>query len=307
MSDPLNSNGVYMDMPTFYQPMVEALIMSMGVVAQAQGETSLGIDQKNEAKLDGTNVTVTDGKSEEAAIVCLGGLPVFAEERGLVNNPHPRYEILIDPLDGTRPFLNGAPTSTVIMALYDKVDKQVVGCFVGEPVSGRVWHYMPGMDSTRVGYVAFNGEELAIMSQVPVSVFTGDLGPKITVYSDFYPGFTKKGSHSFSNEEQAKLFEMIFGKVSAISMLGSNAIHHALVAMGNKHDVAGAITTCLGGAWDVAPVILVEKAGGAVRGFTRVDGVWEEQSPLDIKAHHFTISGNSRKTVDTLSNILTSI
>lgn len=290
------------EMAIFSEAMEKALHAMMGVVKSAQQGTTQGIDQKNSGKPDGTNVTITDYASEAAALIHLEGLPVFAEERGIVGNPHPQYEILIDPLDGTRPFLNGAPTSTCINALYDKVKKEVIGCMVGEPVSGRVWKYMPGMESSMVYYLGefFTGP-------TSIHVFDGEMGVKTTVYADFYPTFTKKGSHSLSDEEQAKLFGRLFGKVSAISMFGSNAIHHALVAGGRKKDVVGAITACLGGPWDVAPVILVAKAGGCVRGFTRIEGAWEEQPAMDIKAHHFTISGNTPETVGKLVDVLTSI
>jgi fructose-1,6-bisphosphatase/inositol monophosphatase family enzyme len=282
-----------MDVRLFFKPMHLAIAGMMRVVQMAQRDSSHGVDQKNSNKPDGTNVTITDYNSEMVAIAALEGLPVFAEERGLVGAKHERYEILIDPLDGTRPFLNGAPTSTCILGLYDHIKKQVVGCLVGEPVSGRVWGYLPGMEGPKVWYL--NNPD-----GTPMKVFAGEVGPKTTVYADFYPGFTKPGSHSFTNVEQQILFSRLFGEVCAISMFGSNAIHHALVAMGDKHDVAGAITSCLGGPWDVAPVILVHAAGGCVRGFTRNDGVFDEVDGLDIKAHHFTISGNNRATVGKL-------
>jgi fructose-1,6-bisphosphatase/inositol monophosphatase family enzyme len=284
----------------YYSQMYDAMVASMRVVSSAQTAVTFGKKLENEHKPDGTNVTVTDYASEQAALACLQGLPVISEERGIVGAPHDRYEIWIDPVDGTRPFLNAASTSTVIVGLYDKVFHEVIGCLVGEPATGRYWRYMPGTDGTTVGYVGRN-------NSAPAFVYDGGLDKKKTVYVDLYPGFTKKGSHSLSDEEQARLFSTLFGKVCAVSMFGSNAIHHALVSIGRGHDVAGAITACLGGYWDVAPVILVAKAGGCVRGFSRIDGVWTEEPPLDVKRHHFTISGNSTSTVERLVDVLTSI
>lgn len=288
-------------MEHYITPMRQALLAMMDSVALNQRATSLGKKLENEAKPDGTNVTVADYASESAAMPHLEGLPVFAEERGLVGVSDDIYEILVDPLDGTRPFLNAAPTSTNIVALYNKQERQITACLVGEPVSGRVWEYFPCMDAPALYY--HNNPENKFVCQV----YEGSIGPKVTTYIDLYPGFTKFGSASLTNEEQSAVFSRLFGKVSAVSMFGSNAIHHALVSMGKGHDVAGAITTCLGGAWDVAPALLVQKAGGCVRGFRRELGVsvFTECDPLDIKLHHFTVSGNSEATVGKLVDALT--
>jgi fructose-1,6-bisphosphatase/inositol monophosphatase family enzyme len=138
-------------------------------------------------------------------------------------------------------------------------------------------------------------------------VWDGSLNPKSTVYLDLYPGFTRDGCKTLSTQEQSKLFSMIHGSVSAVSMLGSNGLHHALVANGGK-GVAGAITTALGGPWDVAPVALVLASGGAARAFSRgEDGIWVDRDPRDVYSYDFLVTGNSTATVEKLSQILTSL
>ena len=81
-------------------------------------------------------------------------------------------------------------------------------------------------------------------------------------------------------------------------------MHHALVANGGER-VAGAITTAIGGPWDVAPVKLVLDAGGAAAAFSRPRyGEWIECDPLAIDTYDFLVTGNSLATVETLTEIL---
>lgn len=270
--------------------MRNAVKASMVVVQQAQNrqaQVQLGIEQKS----DGTIVTNVDKTSETAALGCLDGILVQAEEggvvRGLMGVHNSRYAVRLDPLDGTAPFTNGASTSTVIAALFDQEEEKVVGVIVGEPATGRIWETFPNQ-------------------LIKTRVWIGEMGPKTVVYTDFYPNFSRKGCRTLDNCEQGDLFARLFGN-AMVNMMGSNGLHHALVANGGQN-VTGAITTAIGGPWDVAPVKLVLDAGGAARAFSRPEsGEWIERDPLAIDTYDFLVTGNSQVTVDKLSEILTTL
>lgn len=289
--------------------MQEALQASMSVVRTAQARRGDRFDLENNDKLDGTTVTKVDKRSERIGGKFLMDLSVHAEEggfkKGAVDLKNARYQVLFDPLDGTRPFINGAPTSTVILGLFDKELQQVVACFVGEPCSQGFWKLKDNV--THACHFVEAGTSFPVEVSRPCSVWQGDLSLKSTVYLDLYPGFTRKGCKALSVEEQSRLFSSIHGTVSAVSMMGSNGLHHALVANGGE-GVIGAITTAIGGPWDVAPVILVLMAGGAACAFSRTEeGEWFKRDPLDVYSYDFLVTGNSVETVETLSQILTSL
>ncbi|MDO8591183.1 MAG: inositol monophosphatase family protein [bacterium] len=293
------------------QAMLEAVIASMAVVRQNQG----GQDEV-EVKRNKTLLTATDKGSEMSGLKKLfASLPrkigVEAEERGKVRVG--TGKVLFDPLDGTKPFVIGALSSTVIAAFYDEAKKQVTACIVGEPVSGRVWVAEADKPTVRMNYdfeerkflgpiQNYEFQDSTICEVSPVN----PVGSGATVFLDLYPGFTRKDAKVLSNDEGAKLFSALFGRFG-ISMLGSNGLHHALVANGAE-GVAGAITTAIGGPWDVAPVLLVLQAGGAARAFSiEPSGNFKEQDPLDVFSYHFLVTGNSQETVDELSRVLLSV
>jgi len=293
------------------QVMLDAVVASMKVVRQKQGGQVGAV----EVKRDKTLLTATDKESEAAGLQVLTGMlsdeiGVNAEERGKVKVGI-RGTILYDPVDGTKPFVIGALSSTVIAAFYDEVKKQVTACVVGEPVSGRVWVAEKGNGTGKLQYDfqrhSFEDQPLKEETCFPCRVSEGSpIGSGATVFIDLSPGFTRKDARVLSNSEATKLFSLLFGKYG-ITMLGSNGLHHALVANGAE-GVAGAITTAIGGPWDVAPVLLVLEAGGAARAFSvEQDGKLKERDPLDVFSYHFLVTGNSQATVDELSGALLSV
>lgn len=293
--------------------MISALEASMNSVKFSYQDVSNATHFKV-VKPDSTLLALADIASERAGLNWLSDIAVHAEEsgklplaKGSILAGGGKYTVLFDPLDGTRPFVCGAPTSTVIIGLYDNTIKQVVGCFVGIPANQYFWQAMEGSKNLKAGTSFCFAHFLPLVDgyhQFPRHVWKGSLNPKSTVYLDLYPGFTRVGCKTLSVEEQSKLFNGIHGKVSAVSMMGSNGLHHALVANGGE-GVAGAITTALGGPWDVAPVALVLASGGAARAFSRGDdGVWVDRDPRDVYSYDFLVTGNSLYTVETLSQIL---
>ncbi|KKU68821.1 MAG: hypothetical protein UX89_C0001G0012 [Parcubacteria group bacterium GW2011_GWA2_47_16] len=285
--------------------LLAALVASMKVVRKNQG---IG-NHEVEVKRDNSLRTITDRESEQAMLDVIiprlsGGVGVQVEEKGMIRVGNGGLKILGDALDGTITFVRGALGSTVIIAVYDGVAKRVTLCLVGEPASGRVW-VAEADKGTRVRKFDFATEQFG--PEVPVHVAEPlPLGSGATVFLDLYPGFTRKDARVFSVEECVRLFRKIFGKYG-VTMLGSNGIHHALVANGAE-GVAGAITTAIGGPWDVAPALLVLQAGGFARAFSvEPDGSLKEQDPLDVFSYHFLVTGNTQATVDELSEALLTV
>lgn len=278
--------------------LLDALEASMEVVGTYQGGH---LPSDIEHKADNTIVTVADKASESAAAAILQerltGFDFHFEERGQVGNAESRYSVWVDPLDGTAPFANGANTSTVIIAVNDNERKRVTHCLVGEPgVTGKIWYAIEGQGTEIIDRLDFSDQDH------PARVWDGTLNPKSGVLLDLYPDFRGKGYEALSNEEQHKLFSLLFGKAQ-IRMLGSNGYHHALVANGGE-GMAGAITVAYGGPWDCAPVLLVLEAGGAARAFSTDGQYFIEQHPLDVMSYRFLVTGNNQETVDTLSTAL---
>jgi fructose-1,6-bisphosphatase/inositol monophosphatase family enzyme len=276
-------------MSLYTTKMLAALKASMKVVRSAQLTAAKDV----EVKVDGSLVTLTDQKSEEVArrLLRQTGIEIWAEEHGLSNPASSPCGLLVDPLDGTRPFTSGLQTSTVIVALYDKKMKQIIECHVGLPVTGQIWS-------------AEYDLELGVFS-TDLKVWRGPKKSKEVVFLDISPKPTREGSQTLTNDEQAALFTCVFKTGTAVMMAGSNGLHHALVAQGHQ-DVVGAITTSVGGPWDVAPALLVVAAGGAAKAFTRQNGKWKERDPLDPMSFRFLVTGNNVETVERLSKILTS-
>ena len=269
-----------------------ALKKSMEVVRRSQlvGTQYL----KNSEKNDGTIVSITDKKSGQAGRDILKKIPgvKIRDEEGQLTGKGDLI-IYLDPVDGTRPLTIGAVTSTVIIAVYEEETKKVIACFVGEPISGRVWY------ATK-----YTKTILILPTQKrarTVKVWNGTLSNKSGIFADFYPGFKKEGKVVFTNEELT-LLQGQLNNFTGTVMFGSNGAHHALVANGGQY-AAGAITTAIGGAWDVCPVLLVLQAGGYAAAFS-VDenGKLIEEGPLKVANYDILVTANNEETLKALVN-----
>lgn len=270
--------------------MLMALYASTRVVRTYQRTNCVGVETKS----DSTIVTSADRASDEAGKIQLRKIPgvtIHGEESGVEGEGD--ILIYLDPLDGSMPYAAGAMTSTVIVAAVEKKSGKVLCCLVGDPSSERVW-------SAETGGVCE-----ASFAAVPVRVCDGVLDRKSRVFIDSYPGFTKNGRMILSTSQLNALHARIQEK-SGMLMLGSNGLHHALVANGGKGAV-GAITTAIGGPWDVCPVLLVLAAGGFARAFEQTEKGLVEKNPLCVAAYDIVITGNSKETVDTLSGYVLSV
>ena len=282
--------------------MLRALMASMKVVRQYQrGEKTF---DGFETKSDSTIVTACDYASDEAGKAELRKIHeviLHGEESG--EEGEGDTIIYLDPLDGTTSFAFGGGTSTVIVAAVEKKSGEVFHCLVGEPQSGRVWR---ASKDTECEFALFNTSYLKIpKSWHSVHAYRGILDGKSRVILDSCPGFTRQGRTILSTEQLNALHSHIQEK-AGIFMLGSNGLHHALIANGGKGAV-GAITTAIGGAWDVCPVLLVLSAGGVARAFSRTENGFEEKNPLCVASYDLVISGNTREAVDILAGFVLSV
>jgi fructose-1,6-bisphosphatase/inositol monophosphatase family enzyme len=286
--------------------MDEALIASMREVRLGQRNRGI-LHESVGVKNDTTIITTADKDSDaagKAVLIKIPGIRVHGEESGADGSNEIGITLYLDGLDGSMPFAIGAGTSTVIVAATDKTGR-VIHCLVGEPSSARVW--AGGIDEpTKMWYVdgIYGGEE-----DLCRRVHVGDapLSGKTRVLIDSYPGFTRGGRTILTTAELDKLHAKI-QSVSGLMMLGSNGMHHALVASGGGKSQPAAITTAIGGPWDVAPVLLVLQAGGSARAFHVSDetGKLEERDPLQIADYDIVVSGN-KGAVETLSKMLLSL
>ncbi len=201
---------------------------------------------------------------------------------------------LIDPLDGTRAFANGLITSTVIAGIYDRWNKRLICCVVGEPISGRIWL---ASQNTHTHKMLIRADK-NVMEQ-NVTVWNGPLDMQSTVLIDLSHGFTSRGRQILSNKQIAELFGSL-NYLATILMAGSNGLHQALVANGGEK-LAGSITTATGGPWDICGALLVLQAGGTAQGLAMGDDrLLTLIDPLDVLHYDILVTGNSQATVDTL-------
>jgi Inositol monophosphatase family len=284
--------------------LIEAVYASMKVVQGWQWVSCNGVDKTN-----GTIVTQTDRDSEEVALAILKdtGLDIWPEEAGFVGEFKTDQVILYDPLDGTAPFTNGAMSSTVSAAIYCLGRKRVIACVVGEPASRRIWVSSEGLGVWRFqvpveGPLAFREFTVNDSFVEQMNVWTGPLSTKSTVYLDLYPTFKNPGFPTVPDEVWGKFFPQVFA-LSRVNMFGTNCGHHAIIANGSEGAV-GAITTALGGPWDVTPVQLVIEAGGAARAFSTKDSVLVEVDALQVLDYNLLVTGNTPDTVYQLSELL---
>ena len=160
--------------------------------AKAAGKVQLkGLSQlkKIEFKEDHSPVTVIDRQCEDIIRgTILKAFPddgFLGEESGYLEGKSGRRWI-VDPLDGTRPYLRGIPTFSVLIALEDK-DRFIVGVM-----------YFPALKET---YFATEGSG-AFLNDRPIHVSRTDKLNKVMGTSQ---GFVEKAD----TDEGKKLFELM--------------------------------------------------------------------------------------------------
>ncbi len=283
--------------------MVRAIQAGMAVIKRGQrGDVGAVVTKQG----DGQNTVVTkwDKLSEAAMLEVLKEAPynLQSEEIGFVPNAKGResFVFLVDPLDGSKPFAIGAPTSTLSVALYDLGRQTVVSCVVGEPATGRIMLAEEGF-GTRVFYSDMTPSNLA--NTVKTSVWTGPLGAGSVVLVDCYHGFQLKDHPVTPNENWGRLMTEL-NNIGITYAMGTNCGHLAYVALG-RNSVVASITTCRGGPHDITPGLLVSEAGGVVRSFSNRDGTLREVPPLAVMDANFMVAANNVETSNRLVEIFT--
>jgi 3'(2'), 5'-bisphosphate nucleotidase len=137
-------------------------------------------------KPDLSPVTAAD-EAAEAVILedlarLLPGVPVVSEEAAGRDGPGslPACFVLVDPLDGTREFIEGRPEFTVNIALV--VDQEVVAGLVAAPALGRLWRGIVGRDAERLDLI-FNGQCCKPMSPAPIRTRSAPLAGLVATMS----------------------------------------------------------------------------------------------------------------------------
>lgn len=280
--------------------MTKAVWSSMMVICA----NVLGLKMKGaQVKRDGSLLTRVDLESEKAGFQVLQEnfpeIPVLREESGLSEGSG-QWVFLYDPIDGTRPFLSGASTSTVICALYDRQAEAIVGVVIGDPSYRRMWIAFRGAGCKLWG---FGGGEFIFSA--PYKVWKGDLQRKSLVLYECSHAFKRGDRQILTDENMVKLHSLL-QPVVTLQNYGSNGLHHALVANGGDF-VAGAITVAMGGPWDCGGAIAVLEAGGVCSAFRMMEGRrLEEKNPLDPFSYDILVVANSDETRDFLCDCLRS-
>lgn len=277
----------------------EAVLASMQLVRQYQ----LGIQAVGGVVLkpaDKSLLTQVDIKSENLARQVLQQkipeVPVLGEELGGETGNSERF-LLVDPIDGTKPFVVGSSTSTVIVGSYNRRTRNTETVTIGQPATGLVWQ-AHGKEATKQLFDMQNGRPLSDRAE-DCHVWKGDLHPKSIVFVDASRGYVKDGRTVMNNQQVSKLHQILQPLVDTQNY-GSNGMHQALVASGGEF-VAGSITTAIGGPWDVLGAKLVINAGGAAQGLrVESDGSLTDQDPLDPTSYDILITANNPETLSTL-------
>lgn len=249
---------------------------------------------------DQTLVTAVDRMSEEAATPILQkafpDIPIIREEGGTTLEKAAPWIMWFDGLDGTNLFTIGGSGSTVILVAYDCINKEQLGAIVGEPSTGRIWSACINTGCTR--QVESN---ICLCKAWNNEKFEGK-----TVLLDVSHGFPRgkgeKKRQILTEKNMDLLLKNLRTKVKVL-LLGSNGLHHALVANGNQ-GMIGCITTAMGGPWDT-PTLLGVEAGGFGQSFRMSpDRKLIEQDVLDPESYDMAIMAGSQPALDFLSDCL---
>ncbi len=190
-----------------------------------------------ESKVDGTPVTVADKTAHDTILKYLNttGIPILSEEAEGIALPYPDQLWIIDPLDGTKDFLQKTGDFSVMIGLIEN----------GRPILGVVYvpvtHTMYYAEEGRGAYMVRNGVTLELMVDAH-----GEQLRFLCSANNFAP-----------------YMEVVREKTQALKVpRGSIGVKAGVIAE-NKGDFFFSRGTL--GEWDVcAPEIILKEAGGKV-------------------------------------------
>jgi len=210
-----------------------SLVEASGAVLRRHFRAGL----KGDIKGDGSPVTIADKETERAIRDILDRRRpqdgIIGEEEG-AKNKDAEYVWVIDPIDGTKPFMTGRPTFVTLVALL-RNGRPVFG-IIDQPISGERWIGIAGQRPT------FNGKPISARP-------CADLKSAV-VYS---------GSVEFGEPGRSKFFKM--AERASVTTIGGDAYAYGLLSM-------GFVDVCVDwvmGLYDVMALVpIVEGAGGAI-------------------------------------------
>ncbi len=191
-------------------------------------------------KADSSPVTETDAKVHDLLMATLGetNIPILSEEGAGVLRPYPERLWIIDPIDGTKGFINGTGDFAIMIGLLEH----------GRPILG-VLH----LPTTNTQYYAVKGDGAFIVK--------GDTPPvRLTVSNRHVPDLTAVQSLNHSAPYMTGVAAAL--EVTETIRIGSIGVKAGIVA-----EARGDYFLTLGnlGEWDVcAPAIILLEAGGNV-------------------------------------------
>lgn len=256
------------DYSLFQETAENALVNSSIYVRDIFLKDGLYSETKSE---DGSLLTEADEKSQKIGgktIKALSEYHIWQEEKGgLKGSQDSPIYIFHDPIDGTRPFADGAGTSTIILGAYDSQDKKILAVAVMDPMLGRFWYASQG-EGTYFNCFDYQKKNWKNKEWKDLHV---DFQPfeKSGILIDCSHAFKRslEGNNSkeiISQKGRRNLTTQIENISAAERGYGSNGIHYALLCQGRDiaGGVGGVITTAKGGPFDIAPLILITEAGG---------------------------------------------
>ncbi len=189
----------------------------------------------------------------------------FGEQPVAVGTLPKWLQVIVDPIDGTRPFINGDGNSTSIHYVYDHHFNEIVAAIIVKPSTGELWLAIDGQTK----YYRYNDatETFDYVRDCHVQPINVTFP---TVYVDCLHEFVRGGRYVFRPANIGYLVGALAEAGFGTFNNGSNGNHHALVANGNG-SVAGSITLAIGGIQDLGGIAVVEGAGGYTAAFKLTD------------------------------------
>ena len=218
---------------------VDAALAAGVCIRKYFGSQALGIERKR----DGSPVTFADQEAE--AIIrahllsrsSVGPLDILGEEQGL-QGPGTRYRWTVDPIDGTRSFINGIPLFGSMIGLEDTQDHRAVIGVIHLPMLNRTYAAARGQGATCDGKSVQLPESVAIEDAI---IGTGDIA-------------------QFIAAERLQDYRRL-AEISQFVRGYADCFGHGLVIGG----ALGAMLDPALCAWDILPTrVLIEEAGGTM-------------------------------------------
>lgn len=223
---------------------VAAMLAEAGDIALHWFRTELVADDKGGAR-GYDPVTIADRDIEQALRARItAAFPdheVVGEEAGS-SGPPGRYRWLIDPIDGTKAFVTGSPLWGTLLGLLDD----------GRPVAG--WIHQPYLEETFVGIAGRGAWMDRRGARQELRTRRGVTLDEAVVYCT--------APTMFADPDERALFDEVRRRARLVRY-GGDCYSYAQVAMGHVDIV---IDTGLQPYDIVAPIAVIEAAGGVVRG-----------------------------------------